>query len=724
MKTRTSGGWGTSSIILLGLLSSKALASSILSSSGFTNCQGSNSTIQVYQADVSFDRDTLAVTFDVSGTSDEVQNVTASLSVTAYGEQVYQKSFNPCDPATLVVQLCPVPAGTFAAQGTQTIPASFASQIPSIAFTIPDLDGQATLQLTGDGGQTVACIQSGITNGKTFQLPAVSYTAVGIAGAALLLTGLSGLGSAGVVGAHPANPSFGTIFGWFQSIAFNGAMSVNYPPIYRSFAQNFAFSTGLIPWNMMQTTIDNFRQATGGNLTDENVQFLHNATFVYTDGSTSANATALPKRSVLDWAALVERQLTTNVNGTSSGPPSTSSTAQPDKISHLVSGIQAFVEPLFIPKANTFMTVLLIFAIIIGAIAVGILLFKTILELWSLFGSFPQRLTGFRKRYWLIMAKTITSLILLLYGVWTLYCIYQFTQGDSWAAKLLAGVTLGAFTAILGFFTIRIFTIARKARKIEGDVSALYENKDTWIKYSLFYDVYKKNYFWIFVPAIVYSFAKGVIIAAGDGHGLFQSLGQLIIEAVFLILLLFTRPYATKSGNWINIVIQVVRVISVVCVLIFVEQLGIAQTTKTVTGVVLIAVQASLTGVLALLIAINAIIVCCKTNPHRRRRKEAEKLRELDLTPLDPRDSILLSTDNLPSTRGNTIKMNSFNQGRRYDPVPNVYGDDPAGYKDSTDNLVSSAASMGTTSKQLGGSQYRNHSPPDDDWSYSSRRAV
>jgi hypothetical protein len=76
--------------------------------------------------------------------------------------------------------------------------------------------------------------------------------------------------------------------------------------------------------------------------------------------------------------------------------------------------------------------------------------------------------------------------------------------------------------------------------------------------------------------------------------------------------------------------------------LIFLE-LGIAQTTQTVTGVVLIVVQSVLTGLLAILIAVNAIIACCKENPHRKRRKEAEKLnRDLDnLTPLDARNSLL-----------------------------------------------------------------------------------
>jgi large-conductance mechanosensitive channel len=119
-------------------------------------------------------------------------------------------------------------------------------------------------------------------------------------------------------------------------------------------------------------------------------------------------------------------------------------------------------------------------------------------------------------------------------------------------------------------------------------------------------------------------------------------------------LLIFNRPYERKSGNIINIVIQVVRALSVICILVFVEELGIAQTTQTVTGMVLIAVQSALTGILAILIAANAIIMCVKENPHRRRRKEAEKLnRDLDnLTPLDARNSLLMDPTNMPLSSG------------------------------------------------------------------------
>jgi hypothetical protein len=511
-----------------------------------------------------------------------------------------------------------VPAGTFAAKGEQTIPDNYISQIPGIAFNIPDLDSQATMQLKAvDGGQQLACITSHVGNGKSLSVPGVSYVAAGIAGAALVVSGLSALASAGNAGAATSSPTFFEVMGWFQSMSLNGMMSVKYPGVYQSFSKNFAFSTGLIQWETMQKSIDSFRNKTGGNLTTDSVEFLKSATLVHTD----------PKNIVkrgLDTVLLWTRdELNTQVNGTEP------SGEEDNKVMHAVEGIQGYVEELMIPNGNTFMTVLLIFAIVVAAITVGILLFKVILESWALCGNFPQRLTSFRKRYWWVLAKTITNLVLLLYGIWTLYCVYQFKRGDSWAAKTLAGVTLAVFTAILAFFTWKIWSIAQKFKKAEGDPSALYEDKEVWRKYSIFYENYKKSYWWLFVPIIIYMFARGCVIAGADGHGLAQAAGQLIVESLLLIVLLWARPYSLKSGNWINIVIQVVRVLSVVCILVFVEELGVAQTTQTVTGLVLVVVQAVLTGVLAILIAVNAIIICCKENPHRKKRKEAGKSQAL-----------------------------------------------------------------------------------------------
>ena len=595
------------------------------------------------------------------------------------------------------------------------MPAQYASKIPSIAFSVPDLDGMVKLELKGSDGQDVGCIESAVGNGHTFKMPVVTYAAAGIAAAALALSMVSAVASGGTAGASTPSPTFGEVIGWFQGVATNGMLSVQYPLVYQSFTTNFGFSTGLIPWGSMQNTIDSFRQRTGGNLTDDNYPFLlHNATLLYDDGTTNSS---LSKRA-LDTVLLWTRDGTeVNVNGTSAtfgGNGSTNNTANTgNKNQHFVKGIEAYVEQLAIPQANTFMTVLLIFAIIVAAIIVGILLIKVILELCSIFGSLPKSLESWRKRYWWRMAKALTNLVFILYGTWTLYCIYQFTDGDSWAAKVLAGVTLGLFTVILAGFTWKIWATAHHFKKLEGDAAKLYEDKEVWIRYSLFYDNYKRGYWWVFVPAIVYMFARGCVIAGGNGHGMVQAAGQMFVEGLMLIFLVWARPYQRRSGQWINITIQSVRLASVACILVFVEEFGISQTTKTITGVILIVVQSVLTALLAILIAINALIVLIKENPHRRNRKEAENFnRDIDnLTPLDARNSLLLDSmvqkePGVGIVKAPTLLPSPFIDSRgRYDTVPRR-DDSPApsyysrpshfDYDDDNTHLITGAAGMPT----------------------------
>jgi hypothetical protein len=94
-----------SSLTVLALVSG-VLGGDILKTNGFSDCSN-NSTITVNNVDLQFDRSTNLLTFDVSGSSAKSQEVTATLTVTAYGVQVYQDSFDPCDASTKVEQLCP-----------------------------------------------------------------------------------------------------------------------------------------------------------------------------------------------------------------------------------------------------------------------------------------------------------------------------------------------------------------------------------------------------------------------------------------------------------------------------------------------------------------------------------------------------------------------------------------------------------------------------------------
>lgn len=309
------------------------------------------------------------------------------------------------------------------------IPPSYASMIPSIAFQVPDLDGMAKLELkSSDSASTeLACLQSVVQNGKTANQPGVKYVTVGVATAALVLSGMSAAGAAGAGSGAGPSPNFGDVMFWFQNVGMNGMLSVSYPPVYRAFASNFAWSTGIIPWEGMQRSIDSFRSSTGGKLDHMSIDFLLNATLVYTaDRSTEAAALAnstdaaaqtnsTNTRRGLEWSIHQLFSRAVEINGTaianSGSANNGTDAAVQDKVMHYVEGVQAYVEQLQIPSANTFMTVLLIFCIVLAAIAVCILLFKVILEVWSMFATFPKALTGFRKRYWGFLASTVVRLV-------------------------------------------------------------------------------------------------------------------------------------------------------------------------------------------------------------------------------------------------------------------------------------------------------------------------
>ena len=294
-----------------------------------------------------------------------------------------------------------MPSGSFAAKDSLSMPEEFASQIPAIAFQVPDLDGMARLELVGPDKTPLACVESVVNNGKTTQQPAVSYVTAGMAAAALALSAISAVGASGSGGSTAGHsPNIGEVMLWFQSVATNGMLSVDYPPVYRSFVKNFAWSTGLVQWAQLQKGIDSFRQTTGGNITNMSVDYLTNVTLVYGQ----SNITDTDQKSK---RSLYRRQdINFQHNSTTSDEPQENT-----QLMHYVHGIEAYVEELKIPSANTFMTVLLMFAILIAAIAVLILLFKVILEIWALFASFPKRLTGFRKRYWGFLAGTIVRIV-------------------------------------------------------------------------------------------------------------------------------------------------------------------------------------------------------------------------------------------------------------------------------------------------------------------------
>lgn len=82
----------------------QVLGGDILATNGFASCLDTE-TIKITRLKLQYDRTTNNMTFDVAGISEKEQNVTAVLTVTAYGRQLTERKFDPCKEG--LKMLCP-----------------------------------------------------------------------------------------------------------------------------------------------------------------------------------------------------------------------------------------------------------------------------------------------------------------------------------------------------------------------------------------------------------------------------------------------------------------------------------------------------------------------------------------------------------------------------------------------------------------------------------------
>lgn len=577
------------------------------------------------------------MSFDVIGRSLQSASVLAHINVTAYGLNAYSKELDPCLPEYNITQLCPVQAGPFAATGQIALPESILSGIPSIAFQIPDLEGTVTMNLISRAGENLICLEAPVGNGRTLASTSLqvatgvfALSTILVGGATSMAASFSSTLGSGVLSATApgvaSSPGAGDVFLWFQALGTNGMLSVAQPSILRSFYTNFAWASGLVPWMTLQENIDAFRNKTGGNLTASSLTTLDNTTLTFSASSGRLQNNVNRRTS----KTLSERGLATD--SIAQSQPGSSSLGP--MMRKTVIGIQAFVERLGIPSRNLFTTVLIVFSSVVGAILAFGTLTKIVLTSWMRVFRLPKTLRELCHNAWKVTASLLMRLILIVYGLWCIICVYQFQAGDSWAATILAALTLFIFSGIIGFFSFKIINLAmNKGDSIENGVHLLYKRKEYLQKYGLFYDQFRPKFWWFFIPCNGYSVLKALCIAFGNGHGLVQIIGCLVIELSFLLCLLLTQAYIGRQANAVNISISVVRILSLGVTLLFVDLIGLKETTKTALGIAVIIVQAMLTVVLAGLIALNGILPLIRKS--RKDGRESSKNAE-EAAPLHP----------------------------------------------------------------------------------------
>ena len=357
-----------------------ASAERIIESNSLNPCQ-SNSSFTATLFNVVFTPANNSLSFDIVGVSSISGYVIAEIDFYAYGYQALRETLDPCTQN--LEGMCPMNTGQINIQSNINIPSDVESQIPGIAYGVPDLDGLVKIYIKNKAtGVSVACVEAQLSNGKTVYLPAVGWTTAVIAGLALLASAVtSGLGHSNTA-AHVAANAL-SLFGFFQAQAIIGMTAVPLPPIVASWTQNFQWSLGIIRIGFLESVCTWYQRATGGTPST----LLSNL---------NAASVEVQKRS-LEASRLIMRaahEISKRVNNSGS----TSSTAGKVVV---VRGIERVGFRAKIETTNIFLTGLIFFIIFVFLTAVCVALFKGFCEVavkagWFKGDKFEEFRTGWR----------------------------------------------------------------------------------------------------------------------------------------------------------------------------------------------------------------------------------------------------------------------------------------------------------------------------------------
>jgi Transient receptor potential (TRP) ion channel/ML-like domain len=260
-------------------------------------------------------------------------------------------------------RLCPLPLYIFNGSEALTLPSSvkLSSQIPRIAYKIPDLEAFAQLTLTEVGsGQLKACIQSTLSNGWSTHQAGVSWSIGGVA-----LLALFSAAWQSVLSDTMAPFRLLDLLGLYQTIASSGFFDLNYPVIYRAFTLNFSWAMGLFPQSptsSMQRSITHMRHLTGGDLAGSSAG--GSVALVNRKLSPYHRLRSVPQSLIAAARALPHTQMSASTNRVLTSRWALPSphvvrdvetvTAQSPNV--LDAGVPIYVNTIGIATANTFMT--------------------------------------------------------------------------------------------------------------------------------------------------------------------------------------------------------------------------------------------------------------------------------------------------------------------------------------------------------------------------------
>lgn len=593
-------------ISILSILSlfSGASAVKLIESKSLNTCQD-NSSFTASLFNVVFTPNNRTLTFDVVGVSSIQGNVSFGIEVFAYGYRFLKQTLDPCNMD--LAGMCPMSTGQIDIQSNLVLDADTVSQIPGIAFGVPDLDANVKIHInaTANPDVSLACVEANLSNGQSVDQKGVSWATAVIAGMALVASAVtSGLGHSNTA-AHVASNAL-SLFGYFQAQAIVGLTAVPLPPIVQSWTQNFQWTMGIIRVGFMQTIATWYQKSTGGtpgtllnSLTTTSVQVLRKR----------STSTELNKRSVDETIKLLTHahNLSKRATETSSG-------------TYVVKGIKRVAFRAGIEATNLFLTGLAFFCIFICFTIIFVSLFKGFCELairskWMKSDKFED----FRNGWFTVLKGIMFRMVLIGYPQMTILCLWEFTQVDSPAEVVLAIFFFFGMTGTLAWAALKVVRIAKRSEEMHKNPAyILYSDPAALNKWGFLYVQFRATAYYFILPTLAYIVVKGMFIAFGQNSGTVQAIALLLIEAIILIGASVIRPWMDKSTNSFNIAICAVNFVNAIFLLIFTDVFNQPGIVTGVVGVVFFILNAAFSLVLLILVLIATVYAFIRKNPDSR----------------------------------------------------------------------------------------------------------
>ncbi|KAJ9079650.1 hypothetical protein DSO57_1033220 [Entomophthora muscae] len=474
-----------------------------------------------------------------AGIRSQLETAHASISLSIFGAQVFALPFDLCTNV-MGHGICPIHPGDISQDYALDIPSS----LPNVAGTlskVPGADVSARLTITDSAGSSLGCVAVGLANPTSAQQPALIGITAGLASVSATLAIVSGVLSA-MLSVVPISsggmsfqvrpgttPSFFDLMATFQFMATTGQLSLNYPDIYQQFTTNFGWSMGMIRIGVLQDVVT----------------------------SKAKESPALVRRTM----DLIPSKNTTSYSE--------------------LAGVGSYARKLGVSPNTYFLTVLALFALIMGAITFLVLLLRIVLELLSTYK--PNLFLGLRNHYAYYYVGNLLRVFLLCYFVLATAALFQLTLTDSMLTRVVAGI-------VLGFFCILLMVIVSVSVIRAGPVVLYTEPKYNY-RYGALYSDYRQQTYAFFLIVLLSSLLRAAAVGALGKYVWVQLLVLVVTEMISFLALFFLRPYATRLGNTLMIFIGVMRVTNTALLFAFIQSFFLPDLARTILAIAIIAIQ-------------------------------------------------------------------------------------------------------------------------------------